>query len=87
MSDIKDTMQKVQAMEVDVVTPKPPQTNTEDHDSNEGNIAIVIRVEPLLCLNDNNNDDFQQPLPSDDFIMVLDNEESNHFEHSTSKPK
>ena len=35
----------------------------------------------------NNLDDIQQPLPSDDFIMVIDDEESIGSQHSTSKPK
>lgn len=41
----------------------------------------------MFGLDDDNFDDIQQPLPSGDFIMVLDVEKSSGSQHSTSKPK
>lgn len=84
---MENTVQRVQDMEENVGASKPPPTNIEEHDSNEGEIAIEISYEPLFRLDDDNNDEDQQPLLFEDFIMVLDNEESSGSQHSTSKPK
>lgn len=61
---------------------KPPLTKTEAHDCNEGGTKIKIIFEPLFGLDDEYFDEVQQPLPSDNFIIVLDDEESSssHFQ-------
>lgn len=80
-------MQKVQDMENVAGTSKPLPPNTEDHDSNEDGTAIEIISAPTFGIDENNNNEVQQPLPSDDFIMVLDDEYSSGSHHSTSKTK
>lgn len=74
-------------MEDDVGASNPPPTNAEVHDLSEGGTEIEISSEPVFGLDDENNDEVQQPFPSNDFIMVLDDEESNRSHHSTSNPK
>lgn len=76
MSDMENTVQKVQEME-NVVGPSKPPPNNKAHDSNKDGTAIKISSTPTFGLDENNNDEVQQPLPSDDFIIVLDDEESS----------
>lgn len=61
--------------------------NDEVHDSNNDRTAIKISSAPMFGLDDYNFDDVQQPLPSADFIMVLDDEESSGSQYPTLKPK
>lgn len=80
------TIQNAQQMENIVGTSKPP-SNVEDHDSNDDDTTVEISSAPMLGFDDDNYDDIQQPLPSSDCIMVLDDEESSGIQHSTCKPK
>lgn len=87
MSEMENTLQKVQDKEYIVGTSKPYPLNTKEHDSNEDETMIEISSAPTFSLDYKNNDEDQQPLSSDDFIMVLDEAESSGSQHSTSKPK
>ena len=80
------TVQNAHQLENIVDTSKFPP-NAEDHDSNDDESAIEISSTPMFGLDEENFDDVQQPLPLDDFIIVLDDEESSGSQHSTSKTK
>lgn len=81
-----NTVLKDHAMENVVGTSKPPQ-NEEPHDSNDDGVAIEINSTLMFGLDDDNPDDVQQLPPSDNFIMVVDDEELSGSQLSTSKPK
>ena len=57
------------------ICPFQSPINDEAHDSNDEGTTIEISSAPLLGLDDDNIDDVEQPLRSNDFIMVIDDEE------------
>ena len=85
MSTMQATVQTTHQMENVVGTTKSPP-NDEDHDSNNEGTTIEISSTPMFGLDDDNFEDVQQPPLSDEFIMVIDDEESSGSQHSTSKP-
>lgn len=76
MPEMEKSVQIVQGME-NIVGHSQPLPNTEAHDSNEDGTTIEISSAPTFGLDDNNVDEAQQPLPSDDFITVLEDEVSS----------
>lgn len=70
-----------------VFGPSHPCTKNEAHKSNEDGSEIEISSAPTFSLDDNDKDEIKQPLPLDDLIMVLDDEDSSGSQHSTSKLK
>lgn len=83
---MENAVQKVQEME-NVVGPSMPPPKNEVQDSNDDETTIETNSALTFGLDENNVDEVQQPLPSDDFIMFLDDEETSGSLHSTSKPK
>lgn len=60
-----------------VVGPLNPPQHGEAYDSKDEGTTIKIRSAPMFGLDDDNPEDVQQPPLSNDFIIVLDDEESS----------
>lgn len=87
MSNMEQTIHRVQAIEANSGGSKPLITCIEVHDSNEYGTKTMISSELVFGLDDENVDELQQPRPSDDFKMVLNDEESSGSHYSIYKPK
>lgn len=80
------TVQQAQTLHDDVGPSQPPPTN-EVQGSNEDGTTIEISSELVFGLDDLDIDEIDQPVNSDDFMLIFDDEESSGSQHSTSKPK
>lgn len=58
----------------------------ENHDSKDDGTAIEINSGTMFGLDDLDVNEIDQPVQSDDFMMIFDEDESSGSEHSTSKP-
>lgn len=74
MSTMEATVQNSHQLD-NVVGTSKPLLNEEDHDSNNDETTIEISSAPMFGLDEHNFEDVQQTLPSDDFIMVLNDDE------------
>lgn len=74
MSSMVANVQTAHQLENDVGPSNPPP-NVEDHNSNEEEIAIEISSAHMFGFDEDKFDDVKQPLPSDDFTMIMYNEE------------